>query len=657
MHTEIVKKYIQHMEQYSEKCGYDSIAEVGSLKDQNEIGFLQSIIAQHATFGTVVEIGCLFGHTTQMIAATLPNEEVTIYAVDCFNWNPFGYSAEVQEKMTRRNLHYLLKKQKVSLFSMDKNDFYKSYKEKLKGKVSVIFLDAEHSYEETKKDIQFALEIECKCIVLHDYSETYEGVKKVVNEFGGVKERVGSMVLLNLDTVSEKKVSTYKSNILVLTAHSVFIQDEANITVPLMQEYCNQHGYDFKCLREGFDNTRPYVWGKLKFIQEQLAEYEWVVWIDTDCLITNPNFSLESIIQKYPNKELLVAEEVFPSRKNPNTGVLFVKNTDFSKQFLKDWYSQTSFIGSVWEDQSALHDMLQKQTYPEIALCPQKQFNSMYINHTWSDGDFILHLAGLKCNYPNLNKPDVLKEYALKIRQKEIIVKEKYLHEYFDKVYMVNLKDRTDRANQMKVECDKIGLQYTRFEAINSRHIPIPKWVFSEQNKRKRFSPGAYALAKTTLQILDEAIEKNFESILILEDDIKWNPSTNAIMALVIKELPSNWSILQLSQMHDKWPQNIKGKNNIKRLIATYHGSAYAIHYTVFQQYRAFLLNPYMAIDDWMVKHLQPLGNCFGTYPNLAAQVPGVSDISYKMEDWAINEHDFSNKPPKDIYLNKLYND
>lgn len=194
MSIKIESDYLNIKRADRDKWGYECISQLGSLFDVEEKEFLKSIIKKNK--GLVLEVGCLFGVTTQLIASQLGRNDA-IVCIDNFSWNPFGFSTLEAENFTRSNLFYLIDKGIVTLYSIEKNDFYSKNKESLKGRVTTCFLDAIHEYEETKLDIQFAKEIGCKNIVLHDYSDHYPGVMQAVDEMGGVKEKHGSIVLIN----------------------------------------------------------------------------------------------------------------------------------------------------------------------------------------------------------------------------------------------------------------------------------------------------------------------------------------------------------------------------------------------------------------------------------------------------------------------------
>jgi hypothetical protein len=82
------------------------LSQCGSLSEA-EYGFLKSLVERANTLpGDFVEIGALFGSTTQRLAAWKAPEKKVI-AVDRFSWNPWILSPEEHERVTANNLFFL----------------------------------------------------------------------------------------------------------------------------------------------------------------------------------------------------------------------------------------------------------------------------------------------------------------------------------------------------------------------------------------------------------------------------------------------------------------------------------------------------------------------------------------------------------------------
>jgi predicted O-methyltransferase YrrM len=136
----------------------------------------------------IIEIGALFGYSTQAILEGSLNNKVIV--VDNFAWNPIGLTPLRHELMLKSNLNYFIRQQRVEIYkglSTDNKLF-----DMTNDNVSMVFIDADHSYEGVLCDIKFAKSINTKIICGDDYS--FEGVKRAVDEnFGNSVKMIGDM--------------------------------------------------------------------------------------------------------------------------------------------------------------------------------------------------------------------------------------------------------------------------------------------------------------------------------------------------------------------------------------------------------------------------------------------------------------------------------
>jgi hypothetical protein len=157
------------------------------------IPFLQELVRRSRQYqGPIIEIGTLLGvTTTHMALAKAPEQK--IITVDLYCWNPWYVPPEIHEAMTAQVLHYLVATGQVERVKMDKDEFYRSYRGPAP---SMVFLDAMHDYENTKRDIEWARRVGAKIISGHDYCELHPGVMQIVDEQGGPSERSASVWVL-----------------------------------------------------------------------------------------------------------------------------------------------------------------------------------------------------------------------------------------------------------------------------------------------------------------------------------------------------------------------------------------------------------------------------------------------------------------------------
>jgi hypothetical protein len=139
--------------------------------------------------GPIVEIGVLAGRTTQQLAA-FKGPHQKILAVDNFCWNPWWLLPDEQWGLVKHSLGYLEMTDQVEVLRSDKDEFFKTYQGPAP---SLVFLDAMHTYEETKKDIEWAKRVGAKIISGHDYGPEFPGVMQIVDELGGPFQLSGTV--------------------------------------------------------------------------------------------------------------------------------------------------------------------------------------------------------------------------------------------------------------------------------------------------------------------------------------------------------------------------------------------------------------------------------------------------------------------------------
>lgn len=169
------------------------------------------------------------------------------------------------------------------------------------------------------------------------------------------------------------------------------------------QEYCKKHKYDLFIYHESLDTSRHPAWSKILAIQKHLADYKWILWIDSDALIMNHNVKIESLIDnKY---DFIVSPGV---HFRCNTGIFLIKNSEWSNWFLKTVYEQTQFIypQCCWEQDAInyLYDSNPEVTKKFKIILPKflnthpndyKDF--VFKSSTkYKKGDFIIHFYGNK---------------------------------------------------------------------------------------------------------------------------------------------------------------------------------------------------------------------------------------------------------------------
>ncbi|OAQ28588.1 glycosyltransferase family 34 protein [Linnemannia elongata AG-77] len=136
------------------------------------------------------------------------------------------------------------------------------------------------------------------------------------------------------------------------------------------------------------------AWAKIKMIKDELAkdEHDWIFWMDTDALIANMDIRLEQFIDnRHP---LIVTKDWYCL----NAGVFFIKNDDWSREFIDLVWSK---MGPYDHEQDWMIATLER--HPElkeqekVKYLPQCSFNSYWhmkkLYEMFRPGDFMVHWA------------------------------------------------------------------------------------------------------------------------------------------------------------------------------------------------------------------------------------------------------------------------
>jgi hypothetical protein len=160
---------------------------------EEEYNLLRELVREAGRYeGPIIEIGTLLGGTTSRLALWARQGQKVI-TVDNFSWNPWGLTAEQHKSLASQVLYYLTQTGQVELVCQEKGRFYRTYNGR---PPALVFLDANHQYDHTKTDIQWALKVDARIISGHDYCDHWPGVIQVVEEYGGTERLRGSVWVL-----------------------------------------------------------------------------------------------------------------------------------------------------------------------------------------------------------------------------------------------------------------------------------------------------------------------------------------------------------------------------------------------------------------------------------------------------------------------------
>jgi GR25 family glycosyltransferase involved in LPS biosynthesis len=203
------------------------------------------------------------------------------------------------------------------------------------------------------------------------------------------------------------------------------------------------------------------------------------------------------------------------------------------------------------------------------------------------------------------------------------------VNEVFPHKVCINLdrdRDSWERLQAALTRHDIRGVR--RVSAVDGSRLELPAtW---------RHSAGAYGCLLSHLQVVRDARKRGLPSLLILEDDVAFDPSFSEKFPVFVRGLPADWDMVFLGALHREDPDPVA--ENVVRIRQAYCTHAYALRDSIFDAFIAANDGSPSAVD---VNNgvLQSSHNCYGFAPNLAWVESRYSPVQERMADhWYMRE-------------------
>lgn len=206
-----------------------------------------------------------------------------------------------------------------------------------------------------------------------------------------------------------------------LEARFTEMEQSTVMSIQNKRAYCALHGYTL-LLADGhmIDRSRPAAWSKVLALRHFLPSYDWIVYMDTDTLVMNPDIKIETLIDE--RYDVVISEDW----NGVNTGVFLTRNSTWSWWLLDELWKQRQLVSGYYPfeyEQRAFHLLLQTPLWrarglekyhgaseirQHFKIIPQCAMNSYMLSpfrtltgasvttSQYVPGDFVVHMAGYK---------------------------------------------------------------------------------------------------------------------------------------------------------------------------------------------------------------------------------------------------------------------
>lgn len=247
----------------------------------------------------------------------------------------------------------------------------------------------------------------------------------------------------------------------------------------------------------------------------------------------------------------------------------------------------------------------------------------------------------------------------------------KTVNAFFQNVYVLNLDRRPDRLAAITRQMKALGIRFERFRAVDGKSKPhLDEWMAYAQkplaetpegvrpvtrskdfyqnfdsraaripfiekkiNHKAIRTPGAWGYMKSYIAILEDAIAKEYDSILVLDDDALFHRDFTRMFARAAEQLPEDWKILQLGALQYDWGDDWITQHSENLYMC--NGSSVGSHATgIHRSVMGALLHQAqffdLPLDIGALSHVKRTyaEKCFTVLPNLVIQDTSESDIA-----------------------------
>lgn len=230
-----------------------------------------------------------------------------------------------------------------------------------------------------------------------------------------------------------------------------------------------------------------------------------------------------------------------------------------------------------------------------------------------------------------------------------------FLNKYFSHIYVLNLDSEKEKYINISNSLNDLNINFSRFSAYGkNNNIVIENFNKIKENKNALIKQiGAMGCLISHREIIKDAINNDYENILILEDDAHFCFGFSEKIN-ILKLIPSKWSLLYLGASQHDW-SSVKVKQNYYNAVKTDGTFAYAINkkaYNAILKLSEEMLHPI----DWYLRIYQSKNseNCFVLFPNLC-----IADVSSSSIRAPRNQEEHSIKMKwnlKNFNINKKLN-
>ena len=197
------------------------------------------------------------------------------------------------------------------------------------------------------------------------------------------------------------------------------------------------------------------------------------------------------------------------------------------------------------------------------------------------------------------------------------------LDQYFDRIYLINLKRRSDRLEKFFQGIAPHVTTTWSIEVVEAVDGPAVRPDLG-------YEAGKWGCAMSHKRVHELIMESNDQKVLILEDDCEFFDDFEEKFASALEDLPNTWDMFYLGG--NLWVPPVKYKNSIHKIVKCYATHAYAVTRDFVKNYHHLI--DFNSIIDNQYAELHSMMNAYVIHPSICGQFTSYSDVENKEVDY-----------------------
>lgn len=119
--------------------------------------------------------------------------------------------------------------------------------------------------------------------------------------------------------------------------------------------FADRHGYELDLRTELLDSSRPASWSKVLLIQELLAKFDTVLWVDADAAFVNID---RDIADDVGARYLGMSVHHYDGQAIPNAAIMLLRRSRMTTRFLAEVWNAVKWIDHPWWENAAILELM-----------------------------------------------------------------------------------------------------------------------------------------------------------------------------------------------------------------------------------------------------------------------------------------------------------